>query len=116
MTALDRLIDAIEAGKTPAAGTYKLALTELDAMIEQLWERLMAATALRGRLIGNEQIAGVVREFGKVQDDPPSPALGIVGGETACSECERPARVWYDGTPYCKRHAAAAGIDFHGKV
>ena len=119
MTALDKMLAAMDADVVPAAGTYKDALAELDAIIANHWDNLRDVCALRGKIESFAGIGAVLRQAARTQgaEAASAPLAAVPEAPTLCSVCERrPARVWDDGDPYCKRCAREAGVVVHGKI
>jgi hypothetical protein len=119
MTALDKMLAAMDADVVPAAGTYKDALAELDAIIAGSWEHLRDVCALRGKIESFAGIGAVLRQANrsKAAEAASTPLVAVPESPTLCSVCQRrPARVWDEGDPYCKRCAREAGVVVHGKI
>lgn len=118
MTALEKMLEAMNANVEPAAGTYRDALIELDRVIEEHDAGLRAALILRGKIETFAEVSSVFREIRrKANSHPADPVPGIPGGTTMCSICgTREARVWDESTPYCKRCARDEGVVIKGKV
>jgi len=117
-SALTRWIDAYNSGNAPSPSTWRAALAELDALIDERQESLRGLCVLRGRVEGmrgmqelEDQVLAAVRSPAAVVA---APAPRLV---TDCIVCgEREARVWDEVRGYCKRCAHQAGVLPHGKI
>ena len=119
MTALDRLLNAMDADQVPAPGTYRDALAELDHLLAERWDNLRDLAALRGKLEAFAGVGVVLREAKRQSgaQTEVAPLVAVPEAPTLCSVCDRrPARIWDDGDPYCKRCAREAGVVIHGKI
>jgi len=124
MTALEKWLAAMEADKTPAAGTTRDALAELDEVTRKAVDtigsetaRLKTAAEIRGKIVMYQAFGSILHDLHTAEDEAPKLAPVPDTHPTLCSICgRREARVWDEGEPYCKRCARDEGIDFGGKV
>lgn len=118
MSALQKMLSAMQGDHDPAPGTYRDAVIELDRHITDAFDAAVKAAQLKGKLEAYQNFAKAFRETQRragVTDDAPVVPLSAL--PTMCSLCgEREARVWDDGLPYCKRCAHDEGVSFGGKV
>jgi hypothetical protein len=119
VTALNKMVAAMEAGAEPAAGTYRDALAELDAHLHELEVALRDGLILRGRLQTYIQVSSVLREL----KSPPvvvAPVSELRQAQSRVVLCEicgaREGRLQDDGVWYCKRCARDKGVIVHGKI
>lgn len=115
MTAVDKLLAALDEGMQPASGTYKEAMLELEKVAMDSYGVMRNALVLRGKL---EVYRDLSRSVSRAADDVRESSVELLSVEaTLCAICGiREARVWDDGVPYCKRCAHDKGIQFRGKV
>ncbi len=118
MTALEKLLAAMESDHEPAPGTYRDALVELERQINESFATIVRCAEMRGRLEAYAGISRVVSDVAKEAHQAEESTVTPLHREVAmCSICgTREARVWDENIPYCKRCARNEGVVITGKV